>query len=250
MESSNPPSGFPAGRPRIVPVIDIMGGQVVRAVGGRRSEYRPVRSVLTDSTYPVEVATAMIAATGAECVYLADLDGIVNHRPDSSVVRSIEGSAIPVICDAGYRTRVELVAGILTGAWGSVIASETAEPSILDGPSLDQVAFSIDLFDGQILGDWQGWGLSGPRAVVEMAGIAHRNRIETLILLDLARVGTGTGPGSDALVEACKVAYPDLYIMAGGGVRSWADVQRLTDAGADAVLVASALHDGTITFAR
>jgi phosphoribosylformimino-5-aminoimidazole carboxamide ribotide isomerase len=250
MGTSNPASGFRHGRPRIVPVLDVMGGQVVRAIGGRRSEYRPIRSVLTDSTDPVEVAKAMVAATGSECVYVADLDGIINRRPDPSVLQAIEEAEIPVICDAGYRTRAELLAGIWTGAWGSVIASETAEPSILDGPSLDQTVFSIDLFDGRILGDWQGWGISGPGAVVELAGIPHRKRIETLILLDLARVGTGTGPGTEAVVAACKVAYPDLYIMTGGGVRAWADVERLGEAGADAVLVASAIHDGTLTLPR
>jgi phosphoribosylformimino-5-aminoimidazole carboxamide ribotide isomerase len=37
-----------------------------------------------------------------------------------------------------------------------------------------------------------------------------------------------------------------LGIITGGGVRTWDDVERLGDAGADAILVASALHDGTI----
>ena len=38
--------------------------------------------------------------------------------------------------------------------------------------------------------------------------------------------------------------------LTGGGIRDWDDVKRLEDAGADAVLVASALHDGTLTFPR
>ena len=59
---------------RIIPVIDVMGGQVVRAVGGRRSEYRPIVSKLTDSTEPVEVAKALLGATGVGEIYLADLD--------------------------------------------------------------------------------------------------------------------------------------------------------------------------------
>lgn len=256
MGTSNPASGFPPAdarrsvRPRIIPVLDVMGGLVVRAIAGRRSEYRPIKSLLTDSTEPVEVAKALVAATGAECVYLADLDGIVHRRPDPGVVRAIEEAEIPVLYDAGIRTRADLLAGIRTGASGSVVASETAEPTILDGPLLDQIAFSIDLFDGRILGDWRGWGVSAPSAVVELAGVPYQKRIETLILLDLSRVGTGTGPGTEAIVAACKAVYPDLYILAGGGVRTWADVDRLGEAGAGAVLVASALHDGTITLPR
>lgn len=237
--------------PKIIPVIDIMGGQVVRAVGGRRSEYRPVRSVLTGSTDPVAVARALVGATGADCVYLADIDGIVNRKPDPGVVRAIEMLEIPVIYDAGYQTRAELLAGWQQSfASGTVIASETAAPSILEGPTLDRIAFSVDLFNGQIVGDWQRWGVSRPDAVVELAGIPHRHQIQTVILLDLARVGTGIGPGTESAVAECKAAYPELYIQAGGGVRTWDDVQRLSDAGADAVLVASALHDGTLTLPR
>ncbi|MFO0800827.1 MAG: HisA/HisF-related TIM barrel protein [Gemmataceae bacterium] len=232
-------------------MIDLMGGRVVRAIGGRRSEYQPLRSVLTDSTEPVAVAKAMVAATGAECIYLADIDGIVKGQPDPAVVRAIEDVEIPVIYDAGYRTRAELLAGMQQSfAWGTVIASETAEPTILEGPTLDRVAFSIDLFNGHILGDWKGWGVSGPCAVVELAAVPHRKWIETVILLDIARVGTRTGPGTESAVAACKAAYPKLFIQAGGGVRTWDDVQRLSDAGADAVMVASALHDGTLIFPR
>ena len=49
--------------PRLIPVLDLMNGKVVRAVGGRRDEYRPVVSTLTPSTEPVEVAMALLAAT-------------------------------------------------------------------------------------------------------------------------------------------------------------------------------------------
>ncbi|HEX4609193.1 MAG TPA: HisA/HisF-related TIM barrel protein [Urbifossiella sp.] len=239
-----------SGRAPIIPVLDLMGGRVVRAVGGRRSEYRPVRSVLTDSTDPVEVAKAMVAATGAGHIYLADLDGIIHGRPDPNIPFEIEAAEIPVIYDAGHRNRRDLLAGIRSGVWGSVVASETAEPTILDGQPLDQVVFSIDLFDGRILGDWQGWGVSGPDAVVDLAGVVCQRKVKTLILLDLARVGTGTGPGTERFVAECKAAYPDLYVMAGGGVKTWADAERLADAGADEILVASAVHDGTLTLPR
>src|SRR3954451_24567824 len=46
---------------QIIPVLDIQGGIVVRAIGGRRSEYRPLVSRLTDSTEPLAVAHAMRA---------------------------------------------------------------------------------------------------------------------------------------------------------------------------------------------
>ena len=66
----------------------------------------------------------------------------------------------------------------------------------------------------------------------------------------LARVGTGIGPGTVGLCRELRAAYPDIELIAGGGVRNWDDVDRLGEAGADGVLVASALHEGTITRSR
>ena len=47
---------------KILPVIDLMGGQVVRGVAGRRDQYRPVVSRLTPSSAPLDVAGQLAAA--------------------------------------------------------------------------------------------------------------------------------------------------------------------------------------------
>lgn len=227
-----------------------MGGRVVRAVGGRRSEYRPIQSVLTESTEPGEVAKALVAATGAECVYVADLDGIVDGRPDLASVLSVRAAGVPLLCDAGVRTRAEVQALIWAGIELVVVASETAPPALLPGMHRERLVFSIDMKDGLLHGNWAAWGLNGPDAALELAAVAVGHGIECLLLLDIARVGTGTGSGTEHLVEACKNAHPRVNVLAGGGVRTWADVQRLGRAGADGVLVASALHDGTLTLPR
>lgn len=226
-----------------------MAGRVVRAVGGRRSEYRPVRSVLTDSTEPALVASVLATVTGAKRIYIADLDGIVNHTPDPASVRAIRAAGVPVLCDGGVRSARD------AQLWAEeadfvVVGTETAGPAVLDALPPERTVLSVDLFDGRIIGDWCTWGASGPDAVVELAGLAVRRGVGTLLLLDLARVGTGTGTGTERLVAACKREYRGVNVLAGGGVRSWADIDRLTDAGADGILVASALHDGAITLPR
>jgi hypothetical protein len=48
---------------RILPVLDLMNGVVVRGVGGRRSEYRPVASRLAVSADPADVAAASPTST-------------------------------------------------------------------------------------------------------------------------------------------------------------------------------------------
>jgi phosphoribosylformimino-5-aminoimidazole carboxamide ribotide isomerase len=248
MESSNPPSGFPAGRPRIIPVIDLMGGRVVRAVGGRRREYRPVRSVLTVSTEPGEVARALVAATGAEWLYVADLDAIMHGGPPAgwSILRTAAAGAA-VLCDAGIRMLAQTGPVSRIGV-RCVVATETGSLAIVSAIASWECAVSIDLRDGTLVGDPARWG--GTSDPLTVAALAVQAGAVQLIVLDLARVGTGIGSGTEQLVAAIKKACPRVEVLAGGGVRTWADVQRLTDAGADAVLVASALHDGTLTLPR
>jgi phosphoribosylformimino-5-aminoimidazole carboxamide ribotide isomerase len=104
--------------------------------------------------------------------------------------------------------------------------------------------------NGCLLGDWRNWGLAGERDVLSLTHRVIEIGVRALIVLDLARVGMGTGTGTEPLLRAIRSAYPDIELIAGGGVRTWEDVERLGEAGATGVLVASALHDGTLTFPR
>ena len=64
-------------------------------------------------------------------------------------------------------------------------------------------------------------------------------------MLDLARVGSGAGPDV-ALIAAIHAAFPELELLAGGGVRDVGDLRALDAAGAAGALVATALHRGVI----
>jgi phosphoribosylformimino-5-aminoimidazole carboxamide ribotide isomerase len=66
------------------------------------------------------------------------------------------------------------------------------------------------------------------------------------LLLDLARVGTGKGTGTMTLLKRLRAEDSDLEITVGGGVSHGAELLALEKAGADAVLVGSALHDGRL----
>jgi phosphoribosylformimino-5-aminoimidazole carboxamide ribotide isomerase len=66
-----------------------------------------------------------------------------------------------------------------------------------------------------------------------------------VIVLDLARVGTSSGPDV-ALIAEIHAAFPDLELLAGGGVRDADDLRALADAGAAGALVATALLRGAI----
>jgi phosphoribosylformimino-5-aminoimidazole carboxamide ribotide isomerase len=132
-----------------------------------------------------------------------------------------------------------------------VVGFETCRvPEILLETILAQprrpVAFSLDLRENALLGNWCAWGLKTEREVFPLARRVIEMGVRSLIVLDLARVGTGSGTGTEPLLRAIREEFPDIDLIAGGGVRNWDDIERLGEAGADAVLVASALHDGML----
>ena len=74
---------------RVIPVLDVKNGQAVHAVGGIRSHYRPLQSLLHPSCEPLELARAYRDLLGLRELYLADLDAISGNDP---ICRSIADS--------------------------------------------------------------------------------------------------------------------------------------------------------------
>jgi phosphoribosylformimino-5-aminoimidazole carboxamide ribotide isomerase len=240
--------------PRIIPVLDVMNGQVVRAVAGRRSEYKPVESKLTRATDPVSVARALVDATGARELYLADLDSILGRGSNLDLVwELVSRVGVEVWTDYGYRTYAD--ACRVPNEWvpgvNPVIGSETLEsPHELQLAAIHFMPFvglSIDLRGGELLGNWTAWREYGVTGPTDAAGMAQAALVPFLFVIDLARVGEGAGTGTETVCREIVRRCPDVELIAGGGVRDWTDVDRLGAAGATGVLVASALHDGALT---
>ena len=226
---------------RIIPVIDVMGGVVVRGVGGRRSEYRPIVSKLTSSTDPVEVARVLFDTYKPHELYLADLDAIGGEMPAYKVYRAIFDLGVSLWVDAGVGDVSRAVAIAACGS--DVVAGLETVPTakvlreIVEAVGADRVVFSLDLRDGQPLREWTGTDRN-PVATAAALGITR------LIVLDLARVGGGVGTGTDDLCRDIASTYPHVEVFAGGGITGPEDLTRLAACGVRGALVASALHNG------
>ncbi len=243
-------------KPRLIPVLDVMGGAVVRAVGGRREHYRPIESRLTVSTHPVAVVVTLTSLPGVKELYVADLDAIrggsgvspavgrlFDQFPTTSFWVDVGVNAVRPVMSLPDLPNVRPVVGLETASGPRSLADPLA---VWNQP----VAFSLDLSGGKLLGRWEDWGATHDRDALGVVRTAVGLGCRTLIVLDLARVGTGTGSGTEELLRMIRAGFPCVELIAGGGVKTWADVDRLGEAGADAVLVASALHDGSIRVPR
>ncbi len=232
---------------RILAVMDLKQGQVVHGHAGRRAEYRPIRSRLVHSADPLDVARAFRERLGLTELYLADLDAIAGAEPARDTIADLAGQGFRVWVDAGLREASDAEGLLDGGAWRVVAGLETvAGPVVLAELCRrfgERIAFSLDLKDGRPLGDLSAWPTTDAIAIASHAialGVRH------LIVLDLARVGTEEGTGTEALCRAVSAAHADIELVAGGGVRGEPDLRRLEACGVHAVLVASALHDGRL----
>lgn len=234
---------------RILPVLDLLGGCVVRGVAGQRDEYRPVESQLVDGAEPRDVAQALRTKFGFTEFYVADLDAILHDQPALDMYRRLVDAGLSLMVDCGLRDLDRAETVLDAGARAVIAGLETLpDPRFLKelinrfGP--ERVIFSLDLQQGQPLGDVSGWNSPDPLGI---ATEAVENGVVRMIVLDLAGVGVGEGVPTSSLCRQLRTNCPHLEIITGGGVRTIEDIHELAEIRVDAVLVASSLHDGRIT---
>jgi phosphoribosylformimino-5-aminoimidazole carboxamide ribotide isomerase len=235
---------------RVVPVLDVRDGEAVHAVAGQRAHYAPLRSGLATGTAdPTRVARAFRDRLALETVYLADLDAIGGTGTNDPVVRNLVSLGLAVWLDAGARDAPDAARAAALRVDSVVLALET-----LDGPEAlgrcvaavgPAAVWSLDLRDGRpLVAPGADWGTHDP---LTLADRAVARGVRRAIVLDLARVGTGTGVAATAgLVARLRARHPAVAWAVGGGVAGEADLEALARAGAVAALVGSALHDGRL----
>lgn len=237
--------------PRLIPVIDLLQGQVVRGKGGDRASYRPIVSALCQSSEPLTVARRLTAHCASDQLYIADLDALMGGVAQRALLQALL-QAMPRLVlwlDAGFKDAGE-AARLLAelGEAGSRVVPIFASESLssrealracfaADGTGNAQGALSLDRRGSQRLdpaGCWDAAELWPQRVIV----------------MTLERVGSGAGPDLATMAELREKVPASTMLIGAGGVRSEADLLRAGEAGADAWLVASALHDLQIAAVR
>ncbi|MDX6687415.1 MAG: phosphoribosylformimino-5-aminoimidazole carboxamide ribotide isomerase [Baekduia sp.] len=218
----------------------------MHAVRGDRERYRPLRSRIAEGSDPVDVTRALRERFGLDELYVADLDAIAGGSGSPEVLAALarEGR---VMVDAGAATTTAVARLLELGVARVVIGTESLpgveafrrlRAELPDAP----LVLSLDLRGGQVLSPDPA--LAGAAAVDALARLVDAGAREAIVL-DLARVGSGEGPDVPLLGEL-RSRFPDVELLAGGGVRHAGDLRALAGAGAAGALVATALHGGAI----
>jgi phosphoribosylformimino-5-aminoimidazole carboxamide ribotide isomerase len=226
----------------LIPVIDLMRGQVVRAVRGERQSYRPIVSKLCAGSDPIELARALCRHCASNRLYVADLDALTGGAAQADVLRDLL-QALPAL-------ELWLDAGFADGAAAAVLRERIGAPAARVLP----VFGSESLRSLQALRD----AFTPPQAGVLSLDRRGEQRLDPagcwdhpelwpgrVIVMTLERVGADAGPDLDTL-RAVRGRAAAAQVVGAGGIRHADDLARAREAGAYAWLVASALHDGKL----
>lgn len=223
---------------RVIPVLDLCRGVVVRAIAGRRAEYRPLRSPLCNSSRAGDILHALLELHPFPIIYLADLDAIQARGDNRKLIAGLctRFPDIEFWVDAGAPRRNGWTQQCAPGI-RPVIGSESQ-------PDMSAIAELLSTVHGPspILSlDFLGDRFLGPAELLRRPALWPKQ----VIVMTLDRVGIRQGPDVDRLIELRRLA-PEKQLFAAGGVRDRADLIRLQGLGIQGALVATALHEGRL----
>ena len=221
----------------VIPVIDLKGGQAVRAQRGERHLYAPIKTPLSPTSRPADVVAGFLALHEFRTIYIADLDAIEGTGSHSGCIAELE-AAFPDLCfwvDAGIGTDAEATAWLAAHNGDLVLGSETLRDIHLIARLSTWPRSLLSL-------DFRGEQFQGPAHLADDEALWPGR----LIVMTLARIGSQAGPDFDRLRKIGTKAAGRHALYAAGGVRGLEDLRSLQQAGIAGVLVASALHDRRI----
>jgi phosphoribosylformimino-5-aminoimidazole carboxamide ribotide isomerase len=254
----------------VIPVLDLLDGLAVRAVRGERALYRPIESSLCATSEPLAVAHALLAATGARTLYVADLDAILRQGDHAGQLaalldaldaldaldredpapRHASGHGVEIWLDAGFTDFPSMQT--LFARIDSSRCVHGIQPS--HGATLVPVFGTETLHTIHALHEAEAAGFAPVLSLDYRAGqlmsepSAGHPRPDTswwparVIVMTLDHVGSYEGPDLDTFA-AIQARAGNRELIGAGGIRHAADLSAAAHSGAAAWLVASAVHD-------
>jgi len=230
---------------QIIPAIDLMKGNIVRLSRGDPKTAK----VYTQFGTAVETAKKW-ESDGARKLHIIDLDAALSTGNNHSVIAEIVASAdLPIQVGGGIRTvaAVEklLELGVTQVILGALAFSDPNAVAQIQGKfGAEHVIVALDNKDGKIM--VEGWKTQTAFGVKEALEKFTALDVRTFLVTSITKDGTLSGPELAPLREACQ--YPDVEVIAAGGIGSLNDLVALKRVGVAAAVVGKALYEDKFTF--
>lgn len=227
----------------IIPSFDLLDGKLVRLRQGdfdQKTEY---------TANPLELARELEAA-GIRRLHMVDLDGARTGRPAN----------LHILAEVAARTRLQIDyggglrsipslkqvwdAGAMLFSVGSVAVLAQDEFSAwVEKFGPDRFLVGADVRDRQIA--VHGWKEQTDVSLFDFIRKMHSLGIRQISVTDIARDGELSGPATD-LYRDILTEFPDLQLVASGGISDVSDLEALTGIGCSGAIVGKAFFEGKI----
>lgn len=229
----------------LIPAIDIINGQCVRLTKGDYSQ----KTVYNDN--PVVVAQRF-EQLGFKRLHIVDLDGAKSkHIVNDEVLRRIT-SETKLIVDFGGGIKSDddiekaFAAGASMVTIGSVAVTDRERfIGWLQKYGADKIILGADVRGGMI--SINGWKEDSQQELLPFLKYYVDKGVKNVLCTEISRDGTLSGPAMD-LYRKIMAEYPEIHLIASGGVSSNEDIEALEAAGIPAVVFGKAFYEGKITF--
>ena len=230
-------------RIELIPAIDIINGQCVRLTKGDYDQ----KTVYRDS--PAEVAKEF-EELGVKRLHVVDLDGAKSkHIVNVDVLRQITTeTSLTVDFGGGIKTDEDIEKAFEAGASMVTIGSiAVTQPELflgwLDKYGADRMILGADVRGGKI--SINGWKEDSTEDLLPFLRKYIDAGVKNVLCTEISKDGTLAGPAIE-LYKQVMEAYPNLHLIASGGVSSKEDIEALDAAGIPAVVFGKAIYEGRI----
>ena len=227
----------------LIPAIDIIDGQCVRLTKGDYDQ----KTVYNDS--PVEVAKGF-EALGFKRLHVVDLDGAKSkHIVNSHVLSRISAETkLTVDFGGGIKTDEDIEKAFASGAAMVTVGSiAVTHPELfmgwLEKYGAERMILGADVRHGKI--SINGWKEDSSEYLLPFLKKYIEAGVKNVLCTEISKDGTLAGPAIDLYCQVMD-AYPQLHLIASGGVSSKEDIIALDAAGIPTVVFGKAIYEGRI----
>lgn len=227
----------------LIPAIDIIGGKCVRLTKG---DYEQKTTYNDD---PVAQAKEF-ESLGFKRLHIVDLDGAKSkHVVNIDILERItKETSLIVDFGGGVKTEDDIEKVFRAGAEMVTVGSiAVTEPEMflnwLAKYGAEKIILGADVRNGKI--SINGWKEDSTEDLLPFLKKYTDAGVRNVLCTEISKDGTLSGPALD-LYKSIMTAYPDLHLIASGGVSSNNDITALNEAGIPAVVFGKAFYEGKL----
>lgn len=227
----------------LIPAIDLIDGKCVRLTKGDYNQ----KKVYNEN--PVEIAKGF-EEMGFKRLHVVDLDGARSkHIVNVDVLKAITTETNLVVdFGGGIKSEEDIEKAFANGASMVTIGSiAVTQPELflkwLDQYGAGKLILGADVKNGMI--SINGWKEDSAEQLLPFLKKYIDHGVKNVLCTEISKDGTLQGPALQ-LYQEIMVAYPQLHLIASGGVSSNEDIIALDQAGIPAVVFGKAFYEGKI----